>query len=295
MVAHTFIKSLLVRGFFSALLLAITPLPAMAAGQGMLWKVQASSGVHAPISYLFGTIHADDPRVTELDDSVNQALHSASVFMMEVLPSNDLAPYVMPAPGLAPHLKPAELEQVQALAEQHGLEQKLALRMKPWLLAMVFDLPQAQSPYTLDVQLYLQAQQAGKQVQALEGMQEHFSALESLSLQEQMQMLRTVLARSQAQKEADFELLVQAYLSGDLARVAALDEQLSGNGLSPALWQKLKLLLLDERNVSMAARISKLAPTQSLFVAVGAAHLPGQGGIIERLQQAGFKVELVRE
>lgn len=290
---HSF-KSLLFRGFFYCVLLALcSAMPALAAGQGLLWKVNA--GEHAPISYLFGTIHADDPRVTELDDSVNQALHSASIFMMEVLPSNDMAPYLMPAPGLAPHLKPAELEQVQALAEQHGLEQKLALRMKPWLLAMVFDLPQAQSPYTLDVQLYLQAQQAGKQVQALEGMQEHFSALESLSLQEQIQMLRTVLARSQAQKEADFELLVQAYLSGDLARVAALDEQLSGNGLSPALWQKLKLLLLDERNVCMAARIAKLARQQSLFVAVGAAHLPGQGGIIERLQQAGFKVELVRE
>lgn len=269
-------------------------MPVQAAGQGMLWQVQASEA-NAPISYLFGTIHVDDTRVTELDNVVTQALEASSLFMLEVMPSHEVAPFLMPAPGLAPHLKPAELEQVQALAEQHGLELKLALRIKPWLLAMVFDMPQEQSPYTLDNQLYMQAQQGGKQTQALEGTQEHYSSLDSLSLQEQMQILRSVLARSQAQKEADVELLLQAYLSGDIKQVAALDEQLSGDDLPADLWQKMKVLLLDQRNISMAARIAEQARKQAVFVAVGAAHLPGQGGIIARLQQAGFKVELVRK
>lgn len=113
----------------------------------MLWKVQAG---HGPVSYLFGTIHVDDPRVTTLAEPVNAALESVQSFMMEVLPSNDVSPYYMQG-SLAQLLTEAELEQVYAAADFHGLPRDMALRMKPWLLAMVFDLPVSQSPYTLDV------------------------------------------------------------------------------------------------------------------------------------------------
>lgn len=282
------LTSLLLRGFFSAC--CLWSAVAMAAGDGMLWKVQAGNGT---VSYLFGTIHVDDPRVTTLAEPVNTALESAQSFMMEVLPSNDVSPYYMQG-SLAQMLTEAELEQVYAAADFHGLPRDMALRMKPWLLSMVFDLPVSQSPYTLDVQLYLQAQRAGKAVEALETPQEHFSALESIKLEEQLQILRSVLKRSQEQKEKDFELLIQAYLSGNLDKVAALDSELTADDLPAGLWEKLRVKLLDERNVRMAERIAAAADRQPVFVAVGAAHLPGEGGIIDLLSRSGFNVSPVK-
>lgn len=282
------LTSLLLRGFFSAC--CLWSAVAMAAGDGMLWKVQAGNGT---VSYLFGTIHVDDPRVTTLAEPVNAALESAQSFMMEVLPSNDVSPYYMQG-SLAEMLTEAELEQVYAAADFHGLPRDMALRMKPWLLAMVFDLPVSQSPYTLDVQLYLQAQRAGKAVEALETPQEHFSALESINLEEQLLILRSVLKRSQEQKEKDFELLIQAYLSGDLDKVAALDSELTADDLPAGLWEKLRVKLLDERNVRMAERIAAAAGRQPVFVAVGAAHLPGEGGVIDLLSRSGFNVSPVK-
>ncbi|MCB5191765.1 TraB/GumN family protein [Methylobacillus arboreus] len=256
----------------------------------MLWKIQLDDG---PASYLFGTIHVDDSRVTTLVESVNAALDSAAFFMMEVLPSSDVSPYFMQETSLDKLLDQQELEKVFELADFHGIERGMVLRMKPWLLAMVFDLPISQSPYTMDVQLYLQAQRAGKGVKALESVQAHFSALESISLDEQLLMLRSVLARTQQQKETDFELLIQAYLAGDLERVGALDEQMTGDDLPKALWDKLRVQLLDARNVQMAESIAAEARQQSVFVAVGAAHLPGEQGLIARLRQSGFTVSLV--
>ncbi|MFL9609102.1 TraB/GumN family protein [Methylobacillus sp. Pita2] len=282
------LTSLLLRGFFSAC--CLWSAVAMAAGDGMLWKVQAGNGT---VSYLFGTIHVDDPRVTTLAEPVNTALESAQSFMMEVLPSNDVSPYYMQG-SLAQMLTEAELEQVYAAADFHGLPRDMALRMKPWLLSMVFDLPVSQSPYTLDVQLYLQAQRAGKAVEALETPQEHFSALESIKLEEQLQILRSVLKRSQEQKEKDFELLIQAYLSGNLDKVAALDSELTADDLPAGLWEKLRVKLLDERNVRMAERIAAAADRQPVFVAVGAAHLPGEGGVIDLLSRSGFNVSPVK-
>ena len=262
---------------------------AWAAGEGMLWKLQSANGT---VSYLFGTIHVDDPRVTTLDEPIHAALASAQSFMMEILPSGDASPYMMQG-SLANMLTEAELEQVYAAAEFHGLPQSMVLRMKPWLLAMVFDLPVAQSPYTLDVQLYLQAQRDGKAIQALESTQEHFSALESMSLDEQLLILRSVLKRSQTQKEKNFELLIQAYLSGDIDKVAALDAELTSDDLPAGLWEKLRTQLLDERNIVMAQRIAQAARQRSMFVAVGAAHLPGADGLLQQLANLGFQVSPV--
>ncbi|MPS48080.1 MAG: TraB/GumN family protein [Methylobacillus sp.] len=284
---YSSLTSLLLRGFFSAYCLCSAM--AMAAGDGMLWKVQAG---HGPVSYLFGTIHVDDPRVTALAEPVNAALESVQSFMMEVLPSNDVSPYYMQG-SLAQLLTEAELEQVYAAADFHGLPRDMALRMKPWLLAMVFDLPVSQSPYTLDVQLYLQAQRAGKAVEALETPEAHFSVLESISLEEQMLILRSVLKRSQEQREKDFELMIQAYLSGNLDKVGALDSALGVDGLPAGLWEKIRVKLLDERNMRMAERIAAAASLQPVFVAVGAAHLPGEGGLIDLLSRAGFTVSPV--
>lgn len=288
MYCYRSLTSFCLRGFF--FVCCLWSATVMAAGQGMLWKIQLDDG---PASYLFGTIHVDDSRVTTLVESVNAALDSAAFFMMEVLPSSDVSPYFMQETSLDKLLDQQELEKVFELADFHGIERGMVLRMKPWLLAMVFDLPISQSPYTMDVQLYLQAQRAGKGVKALESVQAHFSALESISLDEQLLMLRSVLARTQQQKETDFELLIQAYLAGDLERVGALDEQMTGDDLPKALWDKLRVQLLDARNVQMAESIAAEARQQSVFVAVGAAHLPGEQGLIARLRQSGFTVSLV--
>lgn len=282
------LTSFFLRGFF--FLLCWCSAVALAADDGMLWKVQAENGT---TSYLFGTIHVDDARVTALAEPVNVALAAADLFMMEVLPSGDMSPYLMPG-SLEQLLTETELEQVYAAAEFHGLPHEMVSHMKPWLLAMVFDLPVAQSPYTLDIQLYLQAQRAGKKIKPLETPQAHFSALESISLDEQLLILRSVLKRSQAQKEKDFELLIQAYLSGDIHQVAALDAEMTADDLPAGLWEKLRVKLLDERNMHMAEHIAAVAGQQSVFVAVGAAHLPGERGIIDLLNRAGWVVTPVK-
>ncbi|MCB5187861.1 TraB/GumN family protein [Methylobacillus caricis] len=256
----------------------------------MLWRLESQQG---SISYLFGTIHTDDPRVTNLAEPVTKAVEESEIFLMEILPSSDTAPYFMRDTTLDKLLSQQELEKVFELADFHGIDRDMAMRMKPWLLAMVFDLPSSQSPYTLDVQLYMQAQRAGKKVQALESATEHFGALESITWEEQMLMLRSVLARSQEEKEADFERLVSAYEAGDLRKVGELDEQMTGDTLPKALWDKLRVKLLDERNVVMTQRIAIQASNHKMFIAVGAAHLPGESGLLRRLAILGFKVSPV--
>jgi uncharacterized protein len=275
------------------MLLALGLLAAMsvhAADRPMLWQLQAPSG---KLSYLFGTVHTDDARVNDFAPAVLTALGEVDVFMMETLPPKDQGVYLNPDQQLQDTLTTSELEQVRALAELHAIG-SIAMQMKPWLLAVVFDLPRPQGPYTQDIQLYAKARDLGRDVKGLESTEEHFGLLDSLSQEEQLGMLRAVLKRSQRDKERDYEMLVKAYLKGDPARIADIDTRMTGNLLPPALWAKLRVKLLDERNDLMAPRIDAEARDKSVFVAVGAAHLAGKRGLLAQLQQAGYKLKRLK-
>jgi uncharacterized protein YbaP (TraB family) len=278
-------KSLL-RGLFSAFLLGFLSLT-QAAETGLLWKVEAPNG---KVSHVFGTIHVDDPRVTDFSPVILKALESSEVFMMETLPPSDPTLYFLPGHNLREALTEREWDKAKALAEMHAMHDDVVMRMKPWLLAMLFDLPASQGPYTQDIRLYAKAQELGKEVGGLEDTRAHFTLLDSLNKQEQLTLLRSVLKRSQEEKQRDFEDLMQAYLKGDAAVIAMVDAKASASDLPPALWQKMRVKLLYERNERMAEHIAEKAADSRLFVAVGAAHLAGEGGILARLRRAGYKV-----
>jgi len=257
------------------------------AAPGLFWKAESPDN---QIIYLFGTIHTDDNRVTEFSPALMSALKSIDVFMMETQASQDNQVLMMPDGNLNDMLSQDELDKVYALTDFHVMHRANVLRMKPWLLAAIFDSPRPLTPFAQDNLLMTKAEDLGKEVRGIESAVEHFSAMDSLSRDEQLLMLRAVLKRSDAQKSDDYEHLIKAYLAGDSDKIAALDEKITGGMLPAEVWQRMRSKLLDERNVLMATRITEAAKSKSLFVAVGASHLAGHGGLLARLKQAGFKL-----
>jgi uncharacterized protein YbaP (TraB family) len=258
--------------------------------RGLLWKIESDN---APPSYLFGTMHTDDARVTDFSPQLRQALEESQTFMMEVLPLRDMTPIFMKQGSLQQMLTPSELDEFKRLAEMHSIGADVALRMKPWLLASIFSLPRAQSPFTQDVLLYGMAGRSGKQILGLESPEAHFGALDSLSDAEQLILLRMSLTQSVDEKEAGFEAIMQAYLDQEIGKIAVQDEKWLG-GLPPELWSKVSTLLLDHRNAKMADGIVNQMKKSRVFVAVGAAHLPGKGGLIDRLRKAGYRLSAIQ-
>lgn len=261
------------------------------AAQGLFWKAESPTG---NTIFLFGTIHTDDNRVTDFSPSVISALKSVDVFMMETLAPLDNSVLTMPDGNLKDMLSDDELEKIHELADFHVMHRSAVLRMKPWLLAAIFDSPRPLTPFAQDNLLMKQAEDYGKEVVGIETATAHFGIMDAFSRDEQLLMLRAVLKRSPEVKQRDYEKLIQAYLKGNSDQLAALDEQITGGMLPPALWQRMRAKLLDERNVLMAERIIETATDKKVFAGVGASHLAGKGGLLERLKQAGFKLTRVK-
>ena len=262
-------------------------LSAQATEKGLFWKLESPTGV---ISYLFGTIHTDDNRVADISPNVVAAMTGVDTFVMEAGENNDPSVLLLKEGNLASQLTEAEFEQVRELADFHVMHLGAAMQMKPWLLAVVFDLPKPQTPFAQDNLLMTKSEELGKNVVGIETAKEHFGVMDNFSMEEQMVMLRAVLKRTPEQKVADFESLMTMYLQGDSDKITALNEKITAGMLPADLWAKIKDKLLDKRSVLMAERAIPLANEKPVFIAVGASHLAGDIGLINAFKKAGYKL-----
>ncbi len=249
---------------------------------------QATAADSKPV-YLFGTMHSDDNRVTEFTQATIDAIASVDVFMLETEQPKTPKP-LLARKKLADDLTEAEIDQVNALADQYVIERSFAMQMKPWLLAVILDAPKPQTPFGQDYLLKAEAVNHGKKIEALESVESHFGVMDDVSRHEQLALLKAVLTRTQDEKEADFEKVLNAYLSGDLDKILATNAKTTGGLVNDEVWKKMKTRLIDQRNLKMAKRVIKAANTQSLFIAVGASHLAGGSGLVAQLKQAGFEL-----
>lgn len=269
---------------------AVLAFSAQATEKGLFWKLESPTG---KTSYLFGTMHTDDNRVSDMTPKMLDAMKSVDTFMMEAEPTQDPSIFMMKDASLPSLLTQAEFDQVRDLADFHVMHLGAAMQMKPWLLAVIFDLPKPQTEFAQDNLLLTKSEDFGKEIKGLESSQEHFSMMDAFSVDEQMVMLRAVLKRTPEQKEADFERLMAAYLKGDSDKISALDEQITGGMLPKEIWAKMRVKLLDERNVVMAQRAIPAANEKPIFIAVGASHLAGDNGLIAAFKKAGFKLSAI--
>ena len=283
-------RNFTIKKIIPVLIFIVVAFSAQATEKGLFWKLESPTG---KTSYLFGTMHTDDNRVADMTPKMLDALKSVDTFIMEAEPAQDPSTFMMKDAILPSLLTQAEFDQVRDLAEFHVMHLGAAMQMKPWLLAVIFDLPKPQTEFAQDNLLMTKSEDFGKEIKGLESSQEHFSIMDDFSTDEQMVMLRAVLKRTPEQKEVDFEKLMSAYLAGDSDKISALDEKITGGMLPKELWAKMRKSLLDERNVVMAQRAIPAASEKSVFIAVGASHLAGNNGLIAAFKKAGFKLSAI--
>jgi uncharacterized protein len=289
------ISALLLAGFAPVPAAAKNSRGALAFGQGLLWKIEGQGP--AP-SYLFGTIHLSDPRVTTLPEPVEQAFTGAASYTMEapVLSSEAMllaAEQMFFSDGhtLAGVIGPELYGRARDTVARHmGREQDIS-HQKPWAVAMQLGVPPP-SPggLPLDISLQLRATMLQKPVHWLETMAEQLAVFNELALTEQTELLAETL-RVYPEMQSGFEDMVRAYLARDVAAIFAVEDRFRSN--NRALEEKIERRLLTDRNRRMVERMRPRLEQGRAFIAVGAAHLPGDTGLLRLLERAGYRVSRV--
>ena len=292
----------------------------------LLWKIEGEKP-----SYLFGTIHVPDDRVTNLPDVVKNALDNADAFYAEL--KMDMGSQMsaakkmhLPAGTTLKTMLPEELyarykayvsSKIDAMPMRALLLGELRPMMKNMVeqqimnefnkfkpqvvaaqLAMLDYLPDLQmGKKPLDAFLYSRAQNAGKEVGGLEKIEEQLAVFESQSDEAAIEALAKSLEQlEKAAKEGKkaTDELMDIYLSGDTeAMEKKAKEEFDPNDADQA---KMWKMLNTDRNIRMTDRIEeklKANPGKSYFFAVGSLHYVGDEGIVALLKKKGFTVTRV--
>lgn len=270
-----------------------------AQNSSILWEV-SGNGLQAP-SYLMGTIHISDSRVFEWNDSLMICFERCEVMAGE-LQMNDIKPQELAAaikmPGdttLVSLIGKKEYKRVKKyVKKQCGVMVSMVInRIKPVYTMLLIS--QGKSGQQTDNQeakealdLYLQnlASEREMDVVGLETPREQLQALEVMSLAEQADLLLESIKETDKPVQNLLEVMIQAYLAQDLDSLYRLF-------IEESLPEKLMESLIYRRNVVMFDRMMPLMRQRPAFIAVGAAHLPGDKGLLALLVREGFHVRPV--
>lgn len=271
---------------------APAPAQTIAHGSGLLWKVERPG---APPSYLFGTMHSEDARVTRLPAPVRAALDRARSFTMEMLLEPEASAVLASAMFLGDGqdlrgiLGDELFDKTADALERYGMPRQIAMALKPWAATVMLSMPKPTTGRFLDKALYETALAQGKPAYGLESVDEQVAVFEGLPLADQVTLLEAAMEDSPAHR---IEELTRAYLARDLAAMMALNDQSSAQ-LDPALSEKVMRRLLDDRNLRMVERMEARLREGNAFIAVGALHLPGEKGVLRLLEGRGYRVTVV--
>jgi uncharacterized protein YbaP (TraB family) len=262
--------------------------------KGILWRIEGAA--NQP-SYLLGTIHSDDVRVTNVPASVAQTFQQADSFSGEIemdlpnLMQASQATLLSDGQSLEQLVDASLYKQTVQLLAAYGMPELVVQRMKPWAAAATLSLPRPQTGIFLDMALYHQAAAAGKRVYGLETIAEQVGALESMSPELQVTMLRDAVAQHH-QVEQLIEQLITAYLRRDLKALESISNAAMQDG-DDRVAEMFSTEVVDRRNYRMLERMQPRLREGNAFVAVGALHLPGDKGLLNLLRNKGYRVSPV--
>jgi uncharacterized protein len=285
---------------------------ASSAGRGppvpLLWKVSdADNSV-----YLLGSFHLLKPDDYPLSVDVDAAFEDAEQLMFELSPEEMGSPQLgmlmaqaaMRADGtqLDSELPAETAARLKAWSEANvgplaamGISPQVLQMFEPWFVGLMVSITELTKlgldpKLGLDAHLAARASAAGKPAAGFETGAEQIAFLDGMGPREQLQFLDEALAESAEGEEAMGKLHAD-WRAGN-AEAMWREMALEMRREYPQLYRRINV----DRNDAWLPRIEQrlTSPgTDDTLVVVGALHLLGEDGVVEKLRARGYGVERI--
>ena len=258
----------------------------------VLWKV---SNAGKSSSYIFGTIHVSDPRITNLPDPVKSALNNSDTFVMEALPTPEealaLSQMMFYADGttLKDYLDDELFQRIAKVLSIFQLPIEAAAVLKPWAAFLIMNYP-ADNMMPLDLKLLEIATRQGARTMGLETLSEQGAIFSGMTLDKQLRLLLDTVCNYDLVNQG-IEEMKEFYLQRDLNGL--LNASAQHPYADEPVYKELNKKLLTDRNKIMIDRMQSVLQEGGAFIAIGALHLPGNDGVIAGLSQQGYKITAI--
>lgn len=256
----------------------------------LLWEI-SGNGLEQT-SYLYGTMHVSKRIAFRLDDVFYQALEKSEVVALESDPDtwldNDIGAGGMGqgsgfiAKGFYTYpfaIKNPKKEEIGAyLAFEDRRVNSILYRTNEY--SQNFE----EETY-LDMFIYQAGKKFGKKVIALEDLEES-SALVGRASLNAMKKKPDEWLQKKMQQSDPMTLLQDAYRNRNINMLDSIDKAM--------YTEHYRKNMLTIRNRNMATKLDSVMRTAKVFTGIGAAHLPGQKGVIAMLRDIGYTVKPLR-
>ena len=252
----------------------------------LLWRI-TGNGLTRP-SYLFGSMHLQDRRLFYFTDSVYSAIENTEGFAVEINP-DEMSDMLLSKMDL--NEKSNRIKDILSEKEYKKLKGQLEKKYKisadrltakdvtRYRQQKLYEQKKDDMPTFMDLYLYDIAKQQGKWTGGIEDVNDQMNVINEVGANitpEELADQDTVRIRSVV------EQLKNIYIKEDLNQIASYYDydQIANTSNADMI----------KRNHKMARRMDSISSIRSCFFAVGAAHLPGDSGVIRFLQDRGFTV-----
>lgn len=262
----------------------------------LLWKIYSNE--LKDTSYIYGTMHTKDERVFNFKAGVLEAFKSAEIYAMELnvdsVNQTELMEglFMDSSKTLKQLLSKSEyLEVSRYFSDSLNMSLLFFEKIQPIYTAQMVATKElgSQQNLALDAYFHSLAKQQNKKIVGLEKMVEQLNVFQKFPYALQAKELVKAVREAMSLQSNELENIIELYVKGDLDSLLLLtvESQLEDTTYAKIINDNL----LVSRNYIMANRSEKYLKEYSVFIAVGAAHLPGKKGIIHLLRDKGYKVE----
>ena len=262
---------------------------------------------------IVGTMHIYDPRLEVIRADVADIIQNADLVMLEATPKEEAQLqelivtdpsklFIVEGPTLPERLNEDTWQQLAAAATERGIPGFMAAKMQPWYLSLMLAIPScamgdmAAGARGLDHMIIQDATAAGIPLQAVEPYTTLFELFDGATFEEQIDMLQASMLAPELQQQM-FVAMLDKYFEGDIGRLwemsrVAMSEMPDFSAEEAnAMFEEMQAAMLDTRNRNWIPVITQATEANDdIVVAVGAAHLIGDQGILQLLENEGWTI-----
>lgn len=289
--------------FFILLLVAPGNVLGQVVGNGynnsLIYKIQSDTNT----VYLLGSIHVLAEEYYPLTRAFSYAYYNSQKVIFEIDPEilfsseaskkNEKYYTFQDGETLQTVLSPGTYRLLKKRLKTLGIDIKDVHKFKPWVVYLTMSGRVDSSidfrpDLGIENHFYRMAKDAGKPTGGLESIQDQLDVFDTLPMNVQEALLKESLALTNSKKrEKAFLHMVKSWHQGNLD---GLEELVESFKRYPLYYKNL----LVQRNHNWVPQIEEfLTEEKNVLVIVGAAHLPGEDGLLHLLTEKGYELERV--